>query len=970
MLGRRLLIGVFVCIIAYTSAPAAVVKLTDKEMLEAAETVVAATVISQNAHWDSEHRNIVTDVTVNVDYLIKGKVNGRQMTFTVSGGRVGDIIQEVSDTPIFFEGEQAVLFLQPGKNPIVGGEQGKVPIAENRVIGRKMSLEEYISSLTASIPLRSSTSAPAGTVQVLAPFEYEECVMPAPSAGKMEERAEQSEAQQQIKVASTLLSEGFESGYPTGLWSYSSGTNGYTWGVESFKPYTGSASAWCAGWSTKGQPDLNPAVDNYANSMNAWMRWGPFDLSDATAAQMTFYLWLESESNYDYFKWGSSLDGNAFAMYKTSGTSSGWVQLTLDLTNRLGNSQVWIAFNFTSSSANTFKGAFVDDIVIIKELPDAASPVIYNITPGKASAGTSTRVTISGNNFGDQQGNGCVEFFYRSGQPKIQAPIVSWSNTTIVCEVPIGTVNGYAGSAASGPVTVTTNDGKTSLGYDFIVSFGYGLRRWFSISVPYYINQNSAPISGAAAAIRAAADTWTYDGTADFSLTYLGTCNATSSSYNGKNEIMWAPLGSSGAIAQATCWFTTGGAILENDICFNSSYAWEIGSGSFYDVETIALHEFGHWLSLRDLYGDIGDNINDRSKVMYGFGYTNGTKRELTGDDRDGILYIYGHAPTIDNNWVTHELDMGTAQAQMCAAVSYTLGTAVVYDEFCPLLSGQKAIRLWWAMHALDNSYIRLYFTQAMLADAGFAGSPVIYHYSSSNSWAAVATSEVRTDGNLLYVESLEPVTSWSPFTLMYSGPISVEFMSFEAFLTDKGVELKWRTAQEINVAGYELQRRSEREPEWRTIASFADHDRLTAKGTTEESEYRFLDPSAPDGRVDYRVRAVCLDGSVEPWHETGIILTAVADYSNAPRTFVVRPAFPNPFNPSTTISFDLPQSELVEISVYDVLGRAVAALLHDVLAAGRHQTVWNAEDAPGGIYFIRISAGEFKDLKRVVLLK
>ena len=115
------------------------------------------------------------------------------------------------------------------------------------------------------------------------------------------------------------------------------------------------------------------------------------------------------------------------------------------------------------------------------------------------------------------------------------------------------------------------------------------------------------------------------------------------------NEIMWTTTLGAGIIAQATIWYS-GSTILENDIQFQDYYTWSIGaSAGAYDVETIALHELGHWLCLADLY-----NSADSAKVMYGYGYTNTTKRALHADDIAGIQSIYGvaaaTAPTVTNS--------------------------------------------------------------------------------------------------------------------------------------------------------------------------------------------------------------------------------------------------------------------------------------------------------------------------------
>ena len=93
------------------------------------------------------------------------------------------------------------------------------------------------------------------------------------------------------------------------------------------------------------------------------------------------------------------------------------------------------------------------------------------------------------------------------------------------------------------------------------------------------------------------------------------------------------------------------------------------------------------------------------------------------------------------------------------------------------------------------------------------------------------------------------------------------------------------------------------------------------------------------------------------------------------PIEFTLSQNYPNPFNPSTTISFDLPKESNVEISVFNIKGQKVKTMMNDVLPAGNHSVVWNGknnnnESVSSGIYFYRITAGDFTDTKKCIILK
>ena len=79
---------------------------------------------------------------------------------------------------------------------------------------------------------------------------------------------------------------------------------------------------------------------------------------------------------------------------------------------------------------------------------------------------------------------------------------------------------------------------------------------------------------------------------------------------------------------------------------------------------------------------------------------------------------------------------------------------------------------------------------------------------------------------------------------------------------------------------------------------------------------------------------------------------------------------FPNPFNPTTTISFSIPKSSKVKLIVYDILGREVTQLVNGSFNPGKHELTWDAAFLPSGIYFYKLETNKFSDTKKLVLLK
>ncbi len=88
------------------------------------------------------------------------------------------------------------------------------------------------------------------------------------------------------------------------------------------------------------------------------------------------------------------------------------------------------------------------------------------------------------------------------------------------------------------------------------------------------------------------------------------------------------------------------------------------------------------------------------------------------------------------------------------------------------------------------------------------------------------------------------------------------------------------------------------------------------------------------------------------------------------PLQFQLEQNYPNPFNPKTVISYQLPVKSIVSLKLYDILGREVATLVNEIKSAGNHAAVWNAKHLPSGIYFCRLAAGGFTQIKKLALIK
>jgi serine protease len=179
--------------------------------------------------------------------------------------------------------------------------------------------------------------------------------------------------------------------------------------------------------------------------------------------------------------------------------------------------------------------------------------------------------------------------------------------------------------------------------------------------------------------------------------------------------------------------------------------------------------------------------------------------------------------------------------------------------------------------------------------------------------------------------------------------------------------------------------------PDWGIYDGFSDAEKwssisggitYTSAGPADVSMVigngPFNIPAKSVQRVAYAVLAAddslqlmrAADSARAKWGE--LIVTGMAGFTSIqpPETFYLSQNYPNPFNPITTINYELPITNYVELAVYNILGQKIASLVSDKQQAGHHQVKWNAAGFASGIYYYRLEAGNFVQTKKLVLLK
>ncbi len=173
---------------------------------------------------------------------------------------------------------------------------------------------------------------------------------------------------------------------------------------------------------------------------------------------------------------------------------------------------------------------------------------------------------------------------------------------------------------------------------------------------------------------------------------------------------------------------------------------------------------------------------------------------------------------------------------------------------------------------------------------------------------------------------------------------VPVELTSFNAYDVRGQVNIEWSTSTETNNRGFEIQKSADGQ-NFITVGFVKGHGT-----TTEAQSYSFVDKSAADGVVSYRLKQLDFNGVTVYSDVVTLNVDAPADYQLAQN-------FPNPFNPTTQISFALPVDAGVRITVFNALGQEMSKIVDNTFTAGSHTVNFNASKLSSGLYFYTLQA-------------
>lgn len=201
------------------------------------------------------------------------------------------------------------------------------------------------------------------------------------------------------------------------------------------------------------------------------------------------------------------------------------------------------------------------------------------------------------------------------------------------------------------------------------------------------------------------------------------------------------------------------------------------------------------------------------------------------------------------------------------------------------------------------------------------------------------------------------------------SRPLPIALAQFSATAVGPAtVRLHWRPLSENNNRGFEVQQCRSGQSNFETVPSS-----FVQRQDTVPTDYVWSHQGVTVGTWRYRLKQLSLDGVVN-FTDPVEVFVATSVSESQPHTFDLYQNSPNPFNPTTTIRFAIPNGgetlRATSLQVYDLLGREVATLVNEVKEPGEHSVVFDASALASGVYWYQLKAGSFVKSRKLLLLR
>lgn len=188
--------------------------------------------------------------------------------------------------------------------------------------------------------------------------------------------------------------------------------------------------------------------------------------------------------------------------------------------------------------------------------------------------------------------------------------------------------------------------------------------------------------------------------------------------------------------------------------------------------------------------------------------------------------------------------------------------------------------------------------------------------------------------------------------------PLPVELVNFSVSIAGNTVTLSWMTATEVNNFGFEIERKSE-STNWMKVGFVPGY------GTTAESKnYSFTDNNVSSGTYNYRIKQIDHNGTFNYYQLSESVEIGL------PEVFELTQNYPNPFNPATNIKYSVAHEAPVKLVVFNSIGQEVAQLVNETQQPGNYTVSFDASALSSGVYFYKLTAGDFISTKKMMIIK
>ena len=310
--------------------------------------------------------------------------------------------------------------------------------------------------------------------------------------------------------------------------------------------------------------------------------------------------------------------------------------------------------------------------------------------------------------------------------------------------------------------------------------------------------------------------------------------------------------------------------------------------------------------------------------------------------------------------------DYGMGQPQNYYAFEWGDALFVVLDvyRYCPSIESSPGTWSWtlgrqqydWFKSALENSHAKFKFVFAHHVRGYGRGADTMVNYFE---WGGY-----ENNGKNYTFTTNRPGWALPIHQLMVQNKVNIFFQGHDhLFATEQRDGLVYQEVGMPSDSTYMIGYLANADAYKGVVFSGTGHMRVTVSPDSTTVEYvsaylpRDTNAAHQNGVVVYRYK-------VTPK------ITAVENVVSVPATFTLEQNYPNPFNPLTVIKYQLPALSLVTLIVYDVLGREVAALVHEIKPAGHYQVQWNASALSSGVYWYRLSAQGVTLIRKALVLK